>query len=105
MDGPSTATAGPVHLGRLPGCMRASGAGPVQSAGAPDRAWTTPSPNRSSPSLKVELVNRNCFATRAEARRAIFAWIVRYDRRRLIPPIEWEQRHGHTLQLPSTVAA
>lgn len=62
-------------------------------------------------SLKVELVNRYRFATRAQARQAIFAWIVRYNRRRLhstlgfIPPIEWEQRHGHTLQLPSTVAA
>lgn len=62
-------------------------------------------------SLKVELVNRYRFDTRAEARQAIFAWIVRYNRRRLhstlgfIPPIEWEQRHGHTLQLPSTVAA
>jgi putative transposase len=62
-------------------------------------------------SLKVELVNRYRFATRAQARQAIFAWIVRYNRRRLhstlghLPPIEWEQRHGHTLPLPSTVAA
>jgi putative transposase len=62
-------------------------------------------------SLKVELVNRYRFATRAQARQAIFAWIVRYNRHRLhstlgfIPPLEWEQRHGHTLQLPSTVAA
>jgi putative transposase len=60
-------------------------------------------------SLKVELVNRYRFATRAQARQAIFAWIVRYNRRRLhstlgfMPPIEWEERHGHTLQLPSTV--
>jgi putative transposase len=62
-------------------------------------------------SLKVELVNRYRFATRAEARQAIFAWIVRYNRRRLhstlgfMPPIEWEQRQSHTLPLPSTVAA
>jgi len=44
----------------------------------------------------VELVHRYRFATRDEARRAITAWIHRYNTRRLhssigrIPPIEWE---------------
>jgi putative transposase len=62
-------------------------------------------------SLKVELVNRYRFATRAQARAAIFAWIVRYNRRRLhstlgfVPPIEWEEHLGHTRPLPSTMAA
>jgi len=48
-------------------------------------------------SLKRELVHRYRFATRAEARRAIFAWINTYNHRRLhssslgyLPPIEWE---------------
>ena len=62
-------------------------------------------------SLKVELVNRYRFATRAQARAAIFRWINRYNRIRLhstiqfMPPIEWEERLGHTRRLPSTVAA
>ncbi len=48
-------------------------------------------------SLKRELVHRYRFADRASARRAIFAWINRYNHRRLhsslgyMPPIEWEQ--------------
>jgi putative transposase len=50
-------------------------------------------------SLKRELVHRYRFATRAEARRAIFGWINRYNHRRLhsslgyIPPIEWETNY------------
>jgi putative transposase len=50
-------------------------------------------------SLKRELVHRYRFATRAEARRAIFAWINCYNHRRLhsilgyIPPIEWETNY------------
>ncbi len=48
-------------------------------------------------SLKRELVHRYRFADRATARRAIFAWINRYNHHRLhsslgyMPPIEWEQ--------------
>lgn len=48
-------------------------------------------------SLKRELVSRYRFADRATARRAIFAWINRYNHHRLhsslgyVPPIEWEQ--------------
>lgn len=47
-------------------------------------------------SLKRELVYRYRFATRNQARQAIFAWIQRYNTRRrhstlgYIPPIEWE---------------
>lgn len=49
-------------------------------------------------SLKRELVSRCRFATRAEARRAIIAWINHYNAVRLhsslgnVPPIEWELR-------------
>ncbi len=56
-------------------------------------------------SLKRELVNRYRFATRAEARRAIVAWINHYNTVRLhsslgnVPPIEWELRFAiHQLQ-------
>jgi transposase InsO family protein len=47
-------------------------------------------------SLKRELMHRFRFATRAEARAAITAWIHRYNAVRLhsslnyVPPIEWE---------------
>ena len=58
--------------------------------------------------LKVELVGRRRWRTRAEARAAIFAWIAWYNRRRLhsrtgyLPPVEWER---HLTPLPSTMAA
>jgi len=51
--------------------------------------------------LKRELVHRCRFATRADARRAIIAWINHYNSRRLhstlgnVPPIEWELRYAH----------
>jgi putative transposase len=62
-------------------------------------------------SLKVELVDRAHYRTRAEARAAIFAWIAWYNRVRLhsargyLPPIEWEQQHPIISPLPSTMAA
>jgi putative transposase len=62
-------------------------------------------------SLKVELVDRAHYRTRAEARTAVFGWIVWYNRFRLhstrgyLPPIEWEQQHAITSPLPSTTAA
>jgi transposase InsO family protein len=49
--------------------------------------------------LKVELVDRAHYRTRAQARTAIFAWIHWYNRRRLhstigyLPPVEHEQQH------------
>ena len=50
-------------------------------------------------SLKRECVQGRIFATRAEARRAIFRWINWYNTSRLhtslnsVPPIEWEQQY------------
>jgi len=50
-------------------------------------------------SLKRECIQGRVFATRAEARRAIFRWINWYNTSRLhstldyVPPIEWEQQH------------
>ena len=61
--------------------------------------------------LKVELVDRHHYRTRAQARASIFRWIAWYNRRRLhstndyVPPIEWEQQHRHDHPLPSTLAA
>jgi putative transposase len=66
-------------------------------------------------SLKVELVNRYRYRTRAQARAQIFAWITRYNARRLhstldyVPPTEWEARHAldhpDTTPVPSLIAA
>ena len=62
-------------------------------------------------SLKVELVHRQHYRTRAEARTAIFRWIAWYNRFRLhstrgyLPPIEWERHHATISPLPSTTAA
>jgi putative transposase len=62
-------------------------------------------------SLKVELVHRQHYRTRAEARASIFAWIHRYNRVRLhstigyLPPVEWERQHVLDHPLPSPVAA
>ena len=53
-------------------------------------------------SLKRELVHRYRFATRAEAKAAITAWIRRYNNVRLhstlgfVPPVEWELRYRLT---------
>jgi transposase InsO family protein len=61
--------------------------------------------------LKVELVDRAHYRTRAEARAAIFAWIHWYNRSRLhsangyLPPVEWEHRYALAYPLPSTTAA
>jgi transposase InsO family protein len=62
-------------------------------------------------SLKVELVDRADWRTRAEARAAIFAWIAWYNRSRLhstngyLPPIEWEQQQATISPLLSAMAA
>lgn len=50
-------------------------------------------------SLKRECVQNRIFATRAEARRAIFRWINWYNNSRLhstlndVPPVQWEQQY------------
>jgi putative transposase len=62
-------------------------------------------------SLKVELIDRHHWRTRAEARAAIFVWIHYYNRFRLhstrgyLPPIEWEHQHAPINPLPSPLAA
>jgi len=62
-------------------------------------------------SLKVELVHRHHYRTRAEASASIFGWIAWYNRSRLhstrgnLPPIEWEHQHATTSPLPSSMAA
>jgi putative transposase len=61
--------------------------------------------------LKVELVDRHHYRTRAEARASIFAWIAWYNQRRLhstnnyLSPLEWERRYALAHPLPSTMAA
>ena len=50
-------------------------------------------------SLKRECMQGRVFATRAEARRAIFRWITWYNSKRLhsslndVPPLEWEEQY------------
>ena len=61
--------------------------------------------------LKVELVYRRHFRTRAQARTAVFAWIAWYNQRRrhstrdYLSPIQWERRHAHLNPVPSALAA
>jgi putative transposase len=61
--------------------------------------------------LKVELIGRHHYRTRAQAGASIFRWIAWYSRRRLhstidyLPPIEWEQQHRHDHPPGSTLAA
>ena len=70
-----------------------------QSVGRTGVCWDNAVAEAFWSSLKRELVHRYRFATRADARRAIFAWINWYNRTRLHstlgyqPPIEWEQRY------------
>ena len=69
----------------------------VQSVGRTGVCWDNAVAESFWSSLKRELVHRYRFADRANARRAIFAWINRYNHHRLhsslgyLPPIEWEQ--------------
>jgi putative transposase len=61
--------------------------------------------------LKVELVYRRHFRTRAQARTAVFAWIAWYNQRRrhstrdYLSPIQWERRHAHLNPVPLALAA
>lgn len=71
-----------------------------QSVGRTGVCWDNAVAEAFWSSLKRELVHRYQFATRADARRAIFAWINWYNRSRLHstlgyqPPIEWEQHYS-----------
>lgn len=73
--------------------------GMVQSVGRTGVCWDNSVAESAWSSLKRELVHRYRFTTRAEARRAIFAWINRYNSRRrhstlgYIAPITWEQQY------------
>jgi len=84
------------------------GYGMVQSVGRTGVCWDNSVAESAWSSLKRELVHRYRFATRAEARRAIFAWISRYNSRRrhstlgYIAPITWEQQYR---QPKATLAA
>lgn len=70
--------------------------GMVQSVGRTGVCWDNSVAESFWSSLKRELVHRYRFDDRATARRAIFAWINRYNQLRLHsslgyrPPIEWE---------------
>ncbi len=76
-----------------------AGLGMVQSVGRTGVCWDNSVAEAAWASLKRELVHRYTFATRAEARRAIFAWINRYNTRRrhstlgYITPAEWENQY------------
>jgi putative transposase len=69
----------------------------IQSVGRTGVCWDNAVAESFWSSLKREVVHRYRFATRADARRAIFVWINRYNHHRLhsslgyLPPIEWEQ--------------
>lgn len=71
-----------------------------QSVGRTGLCWDNSVAESFWSSLKRELVHRYRFPDRATARRAIFAWINRYNRLRLhsslgyLPPIEWENHYG-----------
>jgi hypothetical protein len=61
-------------------------------------------------SLKVELVDRAHWRTRAEARTGVFGWIDWTNRSRLhstngyLSPVEWEQQHATASPLRSAMA-
>jgi transposase InsO family protein len=76
--------------------------GMVQSVGRTGVCWDNSVAEALWSSLKRELVHRYRFPDRATARRAIFAWINRYNRLRLhsslryVPPNEWENHYRQT---------
>ena len=69
----------------------------VQSVGRTGVCWDNAVAESFWSSLKHEVVHRYRLVDRATARRTIFAWINRYNHRRLhsslgyLPPTEWEQ--------------
>lgn len=83
------------------------GYGMVQSVGRTGVCFDNAVAESAWSSLKRELVSRYRFNTRAEARRAIFAWINRYNSRRrhstlgYIAPIVWEQQYSQPKANPA----
>jgi transposase InsO family protein len=71
----------------------------IQSVGRTGVCWDNSVAESFFSSLKRELVHRYRFPDRAGARRAIFAWVNRYNTRRLHSsleyrsPIDWEHQH------------
>ena len=82
------------------------GFGMVQSVGRTGVCWDNAVAEAAFSTLKRELVSRYRFATRADARRAIFAWINRYNHRRrhstleYLTPTQWEAQYHqpHAIQ-------
>lgn len=76
-----------------------AGRGMIQSAGRTGVCWDNSVAESFFSSLKRELIHRYRFEDRAGARRAIFAWINRYNTRRLHSslgyrsPNAWENLH------------
>jgi putative transposase len=76
--------------------------GMIQSVGRTGVCWDNSVAEAAWSSLKRELVHRYQFPDRASARRAIFAWINRYNTSRrhsslgYIPPINWEIQYRPT---------
>lgn len=77
-------------------------AGMLQSVGRTGVCWDNAVAEAWFGTLKRELVSRVRFNTRAEARRAIFAWINRYNQQRLhsslgyTTPTQWEDQYRQT---------
>lgn len=80
------------------------GRGMIQSVGRTGVCWDNSVAESFFSSLKRELVHRYRFEDRAGARRAIFAWINRYNTRRLHSslgyrsPIDWENTQPQAAQ-------
>lgn len=74
--------------------------GMLQSVGRTGVCWDNAVAEALWSSLKRELVHRYRFATRAQARQAIFKWINWYNQHRLhstlgyLPPVEWEMQYS-----------
>ena len=86
-----------VHLERLPRVLPRHQLRP--SVGRTGVCWDNAVAESFWESLKRECLHGRVFATRADARRAIFRWINWYNTTRLhtslnsVPPIEWEQQY------------
>ena len=74
-----------------------------QSVGRVGNCWDNSIVESFFATLKRELVTQTRFATRDQARREVFAWIGRYNNRRIhstldyLTPTEWEEHHRQRL--------